>query len=161
MTGRSDEMDHPAELLALHAAGVLDAAEEASLAAHLRQCAVCTTRVGEWRGLAQALRAQQAPRLSPALVARTLRAVESVAAERGERAWNRAALGFLIAFGWTLTVSVWLLFKLVGGAMRPLVEGPLASAGLWFAGYLVVGWVVAGAAATLLGRRAQEEGRAV
>ena len=75
-------MDHPEELLALHAAGVLDAAEEAALTAHLRAVrSVHCSRVAEWRGLAQALRAQQAPRLSPALVARTLQAVESVEAE--------------------------------------------------------------------------------
>jgi anti-sigma factor RsiW len=161
MTATRDELEHPEELLALYAAGVLDAAEEAALMAHLRACTACTQRVAEWRNLAQSLRAEQAPRLSPGLVARTLRAVASVAAERGERTWNRAALGFLVAFAWTLTLSAWLLFEVVGGALKPFVERPLASAGLWFAGYLIIGWLAAGAAAALLGRRAQEEGRTV
>jgi len=53
----------------------------------------------------------------PRLLARTVEAVEERLAERSERAWNRAALGFLVAFAWTLAVASWLLFDLVTGEL--------------------------------------------
>jgi hypothetical protein len=82
-------------------------------------------------------------------------------AERTERAWNRAALGFVIAFAWTLSGVAWLVLDLLGGALALRLGRSLGSTATWYAAYLVAGWVTAGAAAVLLGRRTQEEGRIV
>lgn len=150
---------HVSDLLALAAAGVLDREEQGRVDAHLRDCADCARRARAWHGLAEGLRDLPESKPSRALVARARAAVERVKAEREERAWNRAALGFVIVFGWTLTGVGWLIFKLVMGGLALRLDRPLGPAIAWFAAYLVAGWVAAGAAALLLGRRAQQEGR--
>jgi anti-sigma factor RsiW len=151
--------DHVTDLLALAAAGALDPEEQQRVDAHLRDCPECARRGEPWRGLAGGLRHLPSPAPSPGLVARTRAAVERRRAEREERAWNRAALGFLIMFGWTLTGVAWLLLELLVGQLAVRFDRPLGPTIAWFAGYLVVGWAAAAAATVLLGRRTQEEGR--
>ena len=102
-----------------------------------------------------------APRPSRALVARTVAAVEERLAERAERLWNRAALGFLVAFAWTLAVVAWLLVDLVRGELALRLGSSMAPTAAWYAAYVIAGWLTAGAAAVLLGRRSHEEGRTV
>ena len=152
---------HVSELLALAAARALDPAEEARVESHLRECAACAGEAAEWRRLAEGLGRLSAPRPSRALVARTVEAVEALLAERAERAWNRAALGFLVAFAWTLAVVSWLVVDLVTGALALRLSHPVGPAAAWYAVYVAAGWVAAGAAAVLLGRSADEEGRTV
>jgi anti-sigma factor RsiW len=150
--------DHVRELLALAAAGALDPGDERRVAAHLGECAACAAEAAEWRRLAQELGRLPAPKASPGLVARTVQAVEERLAERAEQAWNRAALGFLVAFAWTLAVVAWLAFDLVAGGLAAWLGGPIGPTAAWYGAYLVAGWLSAGAAAVLLGRRSQEEG---
>jgi anti-sigma factor RsiW len=153
--------DHPRELLALAAAGVLDPAEAARVETHVASCAACATEAARWRRLAEDLGRMGAPRPSRALVARTTEAVESRFAERAEQAWNRAALGFLVAFAWTLAVLAWVMLDLVAGGLARQLERPAAATAWLYGMYLVAGWLTAGATAVLLGRRAREEGRTV
>jgi anti-sigma factor RsiW len=153
--------EHVTDRLPLEAAGALDPDEAARVAAHLRECAACATRAAEWRALVEGLREMPPARPSPALLARTQRTIEWQLAERTERAWNRAALGFVIAFAWTLSGVAWLVLDLLGGELALRLGRPLGSTATWYAAYLVAGWVTAGAAAVLLGRRTQEEGRIV
>ena len=68
-------------------------------------------------------------------------AIERRQAEREEQTWNRAALGFLIVFGWTLTGVAWLLLKLVVGELALHVDRPLGPTAAWFTAYLVIGWL--------------------
>lgn len=152
---------HVRDRLALAAARALDPAEEARVEAHLRECEACAAEAGEWRRLAERLGRLGAPRPSRALLARTVEAVEERLAERSERAWNRAALGFLVAFAWTLAVASWLLFDLVTGELALRLDRAVGPTAAWYAAYMVAGWLTAGAAAALLGRRAPEEGRTV
>jgi anti-sigma factor RsiW len=152
---------HVKELLALAAARALDPAETTRVEAHLAGCAECARDAEEWRRLAEGLGRLPAPRPSRALVARTVEAVEARLAERSERAWNRAALGFLVAFAWTLAVVSWLLIDLVTGVLALRLDRPVGPTAAWYAVYVIAGWLTAGTAATLLGRRAPEEGRTV
>jgi anti-sigma factor RsiW len=152
---------HVTELLALAAAGALEPAETARVEAHLRECATCAAEAEQWRVLAEGLERMSAPRPSRALVARTAVAVEERLAEGIERAWNRAALGFLVAFGWTLAVVAWLLVDLVRGELLLRLGSGLLPTAAWYAAYVIAGWLTAGAAAVLLGRGAREEGRTV
>ena len=92
-------------------------------------------------------------------MARTVEAVELRLAERAERAWNRAALGFLVAFAWTLAVLSWLVIDLVSGGLALRLDRPVAGAAAWYAAYVLTGWLAAGVAAALVGRRVQEQGR--
>jgi len=147
------------ELLRLDAAGTLEPAESARLAAHLGECAACAAEAASWRGLADELRRLPAPRPSRALVARTRATVETQLLERAEQLWNRAALGFLVAFAWTLVVVTWLVLDLVTGEVALRLHRPVGSTTVWYAAYLGVGWLSASAAAVLLGRRSREEGR--
>ena len=152
---------HVTDRLALAAARALDPAEEARVEAHLRECAACASEADEWRRLTEQLARMAAPRPSRALVARTIEAVEERLAERAERRWNRAALGFLVAFAWTLAVVGWLVADLVRGELALRLGSAMAPTAVWYAAYVVAGWLTAGAAAVLLGRSAREEGRTV
>jgi predicted anti-sigma-YlaC factor YlaD len=152
---------HVTDRLPLAAAGALDPAVAARVEAHLRDCAACATEAGEWRRLAEGLGRMQVPRPSRALVARTVAAVEERLAERAERRWNRAALGFLVGFAWTLAVVAWLLVDLVRGELALRLGSSMAPTAAWYAAYVIAGWLTAGAAAVLLGRSAREEGRTV
>jgi anti-sigma factor RsiW len=152
---------HPGDLLALRAARALEPAEDARVEAHLRDCAACAAEAAEWRRLVEGLERLPAPRPSRALVARTAQAVEERLAEGSERRWNRAALGFLVAFAWTLAVVAWLLVDLVRGELALRLGSSMAPTAAWYAAYVVAGWLTAGAAAALLGRGAREEGRTV
>jgi anti-sigma factor RsiW len=153
--------DHVLDLLALAAAGALSPEEEARLAAHLGECAECAVRAGEWRALGEGLRDLAAPRPSPGLMARTREAVERRRAEREEQAWNRGAIGFLIVFGWTVSVVIWFVFELLLGGAAALLDRPLGPTALWFSLYLGAGWLAAAAATVLLGRHTRQEGRPV
>jgi anti-sigma factor RsiW len=153
--------DHVSDRLALAAAGALDPAEQARVEAHLGVCPTCAAEAAEWRGLAAGLRALPAPRPSGALVMRTVAGVEKLLAERSERAWSRAALGFLVGFAWTLTVVSWLFLDLVTGDLALRLGRSLGSTTAWYVTYVAAGWLTAGAAAVLLGRSARDEGRTV
>ena len=134
-------------------------AEQEAVAAHLRECAACAAEADEWRRLAEGLARLPSPRPSRALVARTVEAIEESLAERSEQAWNRAALGFVIAFAWTMAVVSWLLLDLLTGALAMRLDRPVGPTAAWYAAYVVVGWLTAGASAALLSRRPQVEGR--
>jgi anti-sigma factor RsiW len=153
--------DHVSDRLALAAARALDPTEEARVVAHLRTCPACAGEAAEWRRLAEELGEMPAPRPSRALVARTVERVEALLAERSEQAWNRAALGFLVAFAWTLAVVSWLVVDLVTGELALRFQRPVGPAAAWYAAYLMAGWLSAGAATVLLGRGASSEGRTV
>jgi anti-sigma factor RsiW len=147
---------HPAELLALAAAGALDAADAEQVRDHVAQCPACAGELESWSSLARELASQPPPRPSPDLVVRTLRAVERQLAERQERAWNRAALGFLVAFGWMLMLIAWVALDLVSGGIAAWFARPVESTAAWYAAYLAAGWLTSGAAAVLLGRKQEE-----
>lgn len=152
---------HVADRLAALAAGGLDRAEALAVEDHLRGCAACAAERDAWRHLAQGLARLPSPRPSPALVARTRAAVEARLAERAERAWNRAALGFLVAFAWTLTVGAWWLIDLLRGALVLRLGSAVAPTTAWYGAYVVGGWLAAATAAVLLGRRATTEERRI
>jgi anti-sigma factor RsiW len=150
---------HVSELLPLAAAGALDAREQAQVAAHLDACEACAREALAWRRVATGLREQHVPPPSRALVARTVEAVELRLAERAGRAWNRAALGFLVAFAWTLAVLSWVVIDLVAGGLALRLDRPVGPTAAWYAAYVLTGWLAAGVTAALVGRRAQEQGR--
>jgi anti-sigma factor RsiW len=150
---------HVTELLPLAAAGALEPDETARLAAHLATCEACAREAAVWRRLAEGLGQLPASRPSRALVARTREAVEGRLAERAERAWNRAALGFLVAFAWTLVVLSWFVFDFVAGGLALQLGRPVGPTVAWYGAYVAAGWLTAGVAAVVVGRRTPEEGR--
>jgi hypothetical protein len=127
----------------------------------VRERAACGAEAAAWGAMAAELRRATAPRPSVALAARTRAAVEARFAARAERAWNRAAIGFAVAFAWTLAVGAWLLLDLLRGELALRLGASVAPTAGWYAAYTLTGWLTAGAAAMLLGRRAPSEGRVV
>ena len=150
---------HVTQFLALAAAGALDPAEAACVEEHVRECGACAAEAAEWSRLTEGLGRMPSPRPSRALVAHTAEAVEERLAERSERAWNRAALGFAVAFAWTMAVVSWLLLDLLTGELALRLDRPVGPTAAWYAAYVIAGWLTAGVAAALLGRRTPEEGR--
>jgi len=150
---------HVTDRLPLAAAGALDPEEATRVDEHLRECAACASEARAWRRLAEQLGRLPSPRPSRALVARTVEAVEERLAERREIAWNQAALGFAVAFAWTMAVVAWLLLDLLRGELALHLDRPVGPTAAWYAAYVIAGWLTAGVAAALLGRRTQEEGR--
>lgn len=151
--------DHVAGRLALAAAAELDAEERTRVESHLRECPACAGEAAAWRRLAEELGRLPAPKAPRALVERTRAAVEDRLGERAEQAWNRVALGFLVAFAWTTAVAAWLVLDLLAGGLALWLARPVVSTAALYAAYLVAGWMAAGAAAVLIGRRAREQGR--
>jgi len=147
------------EVLALEAAGALDPQERARVAAHLAGCDACAHEAEAWRALARGLAELPTARPEPTLVARTVEAVEARLAERAERRFNRAVLGFLIGFAWTLAVLSWFVFELLAGSLALRLGRPIGSVAAWYAAYVAAGWLAAVVAAALVGRRAPWEGR--
>lgn len=150
---------HVTGLLPLAAAGALEPDESARVELHLLECAACASEAAAWRGMAEELARLPAPRPSQALIARTVERVEEHLAARADRAWNRAALTFLVAFAWTLAVLTWLATDLVNGVLALRLGRSVGSAAAWYAAYVIAGWMTAGVTALLLGRDAREEGR--
>ena len=151
---------HVHDRLPLAAAGALeDEAEARRVEAHLAECAECAADAAAWATLSGELRRLPSPRLPAALAARTRAGVEARFAARAERAWNRAALGFAVAFAWTIAVGAWLLLDLLRGELALRLGTSVAPTAGWYAAYVLTGWLTAGAAAVLLGRRARSEGR--
>ncbi len=139
---------HLGERLGLAAAGLLAPAEAAAVEAHLRDCAACAAEAASWRGPVEELRARPLAAVPPALAARV-----------AEQAWNRAALGFLMAFAWTMTVAAWFALDLVRGELALRLGTTLAPTAAWYGAYVLAGWLSALAATVLLGRRGLAEGR--
>jgi anti-sigma factor RsiW len=152
---------HVTDLLPLAAAGALDPVEAQQVERHLRECPACAGEAAAWRLLGEGLGRLPAPKPPPALVARAVEAVERRLAERAERTWNAAALGFAVAFAWTMAAVAWLLLDLVSGELALRLERPVGPTAAWYAAYVVGGWLTAGVAAALLGRHTQQEGRIV
>lgn len=149
--------DHPTEALL---AAALDPAEHRLVLDHAACCPSCGAELARWRHLTERLADLPAPRPSASLVALTVSTVEGRLVERAERRWNRAALAFAVAFAWTLTVSSWLLADLLHGELALRLGTSIGPAAAWYAGYVAMGWLTAGVAASLLGRAPREEGRA-
>ena len=153
--------EHVTDLLAPFAAGALEAAEQSRIDAHLATCPSCASEAAGWRDLALKLRSLPSRPPSQALLTRTMESVERRLAERSERAWSQAALGFLVAFAWTLTVVSWMFLDLVTGGLALRLGRSLGPTAAWYAAYVAAGWLTAGVAAVLLGRSERDEGRTV
>lgn len=151
------ENEHSAvrELLALAAAGVLDAAEQRRVDGHLARCEACRL---EYRGLGRitkALQEQPMPQLPAGLLLATRRMLEARAQHQRERRRNHISLGVLAVLGWTTMLLNWPLLR---WAEAPLTSWfNLSSTQFtWCCGlYVIAAWVGTILAAALLGQKYQ------
>src|ERR1035438_8353450 len=126
------------QLLALSAAGLLDAGEERLVREHARQCAACAGELDEFGALSAGLRALPVPQPPPDLVRRTsmLMAVEAARRQGAFLAGGSAifALAFVLLIGQTLRILagdsaalMWLLWALVTSVLGAASAIVLAS----------------------------------
>ena len=138
--------DEIQELLALSAAGVLDAAGERRVRAHAAECAECAGRLETLAELAAALGALPPPVMPPGLVLRTQARVEAELAAEGDRRQSLRLAAAAGVFAWVLAGAGWYAWSTLAGG------GVLA----WLALFMIPAWI-GGAAAALLGPRRRLE----
>ena len=93
------------ELLALAAAGALDASEERALREHLSTCADCAAEMQAWQATTGALRGLPAPLPRIEAVQRTQAAAMHALAVAQEKRERRNGLALAIAASWLVTTA--------------------------------------------------------
>lgn len=141
------------KLLVLAASGVLDAGEQRRVDEHLRSCAECTAERDVWSALSVAIREVPAPELPEGLVARTTDRLRREQATRSERRWSDAIMAFLLLLGWTVSLLLWFVWRMVTGGGLVVVGLSLDSPVVWVGATTVLAWLTAGAAAAVLAFR--------
>lgn len=131
------------QLLALSAAGLLDAAEERLVREHARQCARCTAKLDDYAALSAGLSALPCPLPLPDLLRRTN---SLVAAELDRRQ------GAAFASGAAIFAFVFVL--LIGQTLRMVAGDSVALA--WLAWALISSVFGAASAVVLASRRRLE-----
>lgn len=137
-------------LLPLAAAGALGAEEQRGLESHLRDCNLCAAELQTYQLIGQALARTPLPPLPERLLERTRARILRQEAARFERRWSDMILACLMLFGWTVTLTVWLLWRVMTGG-GGLLDFSLRSMAMWLGGTTLLAWLTAGAAAILLG----------
>ncbi len=155
------EHDEIRELLALAAAGALDANEEERIARHMRSCALCSEELDSWKQMALGLRRLPTPQAPRGLVERARARAEARLVEEAEHRWNRSVMIFLIVFAWALTLMSWPVARLLSRGLLGLLDPRLSQAWIGFAGFTTLAWLGGGAAAILLALRQRREGRMI
>jgi hypothetical protein len=104
------------QLLALSAAGVLDAADEGRVRQHVHQCAECATALDDLAAVSADLGRLPAPMAPPDLLARTeARVAAELAAPAGLRHGALLAVGAGL-FAWMAALTTWGLYRFLAGS---------------------------------------------
>ena len=136
------------QLLALSAAGLLEAADERGVREHVHECAECATALDELAAVSADLSRLPAPIAPADLLARTeARVAAELAAQAGLRHGALLAVGAGL-FAWMATLAPWGLYRLLTGS-----AGWLA----WLLLTTVPAYTAAGAVAGLFASRRRLE----
>ena len=100
-------------LLALAAAGALDAHEEQIVEQHVRECAACATEQENFSQIGAALRRMPTPQPRASVVEHARAQAQIRLAEEFEHRWNRGVIAGLVLLAWVLTAVSWPVFKVV------------------------------------------------
>jgi len=140
------------QVLPLAAAGSLGPDEVRRVEEHVRTCELCRTDLETWSLYAQGLRKLPQPSASAGLMERTRARIiqeQAVAAGRRRHAW---LLGALAAFGWTISLAVWVVARALTGGVFTVMGVNLVNGLAWSLVSTVLAWTTAAAAAIMLGR---------
>jgi len=136
------------QLLALSAAGLLDAADERRVREHVHECAECSAALEELAAVSANLGRLPAPMAPPDLLART---EARVAAEMADRAGLRHGAILAVGaglFAWMAALATWGVYRLLTGS-----AGWLA----WLMLTTVPAYMAAGAVAVMFASRRRLE----
>jgi hypothetical protein len=136
------------QLLALSAAGLLDAADDRRVREHVHQCAECATALDDLAAVSADLGRLPAPMAPPDLLARTqARVAAELAAQAGLRHGALLAVGAGL-FAWMAALTTWGLYRFLAGS-----AGWLA----WLMLTTVPAYMAAGAVAVMFASRRRLE----
>jgi len=145
-----------APLLALSAAGLLDADEERAVREHVRECPACAARLESLGNLAGALSALPAPAPPADLALRTqgrlAAELDSVAERR--RGGVLALAGAALA--WISWFALWELYRILTGGIDSLLRLQWPNVWVWLAISMFMVSLAAPAAAALARARRRE-----
>jgi anti-sigma factor RsiW len=154
-----NEHDEIRDLLALAAAGGLDAETERRMEEHLGQCAECRTELDSWQQLTGALKRMPTPQAPLGLVERTRRILEARAVAQADHRRRWVALSVLTALAWIFSFVSWLVFQMLGGRLAQALDLSSTAITMAWIGYTMISWLTTGAVAAALGKsHRQEEG---
>lgn len=151
------EHDQIRELLALAAAGALDADEESRLAAHLRSCAACAAELNSFQEMGAVLRRLPTPQAPATLVARTISAAQSRLAEESTRRSERKLIVLAVVFSWVFVALSWPLAQFAARGWTSLVGLGFEQGWENFAVFTALCWTAGAVAAAALAKRRQQE----
>jgi hypothetical protein len=136
------------QLLALSAAGLLEAADERRVREHVHKCAECSTALDELAAVSADLCRLPTPIAPPDLLARTqARVAAELAAQAGLRHGAILAVGASL-FAWMAALATWGLYRFLTGS-----AGWLA----WLVLTTVPAYMAAGAVAIMFASRRRLE----
>lgn len=153
----TNEHDAVREFLPLAAAGVLDAAEEARLTAHIRLCPDCDANLGAWQQLGAGLRRIPTPRASSALIERTIALTQSRLTQESDRRSERRIVTLVLIFSWAFVAISWPLAQLLAHGWESLLGFGFEQGWENFVVFTAICWMSGGAAAVLLAMRRSRE----
>ena len=102
-------------LLALSAAGLLDADGERRVREHIRECPECAAALAGLAALAAGLSAMPSPKPSAALLARTQARVTAQLAARRDRISGTVLAVAGCGCGWVVSLAMWGAWDALGG----------------------------------------------
>jgi hypothetical protein len=146
------------DLLALSAAGLLEAAEERRVREHVRECEECRDVLAEFGDLGRELNGLGVPQPSEDLLLRTQAAVAAEAAGRSH-GWRDAFLGAgLGMFGWIWALGVWAVWRYAMGGREALLHVDMTGFAGWCVLSLFTILIAAPTAAAVTVLRRRKEG---
>jgi len=150
------EHDSIAEMLALAAAGGLDAAGQRRVDEHARECPACRRELEIWSVYSLGLGRLPQPAVPAQLAERTRARVWQERAAVADRRWNELMLAALAMFAWTVGLTFWFLMRVLTGGALMVMGANLVRLGTWSAISTILVWLTAAVAAMALGRRRRE-----
>lgn len=153
--------EHPKfrELLALAAAGVLDASEEQPLAAHVGVCPDCAASLDRWQQIGASLRRIPTPQAPAALVSRTILLAQTRLAEESTRRTERRMMALMLVFSWAFVAVSWPLAQLFAHGWESLLGFSFEQGWKNFVIFTSFCWLAGAAAAILLAMRRSRQRR--
>lgn len=150
------EHESIAKMLALAAAGALDAAEQRRLEEHARECPACRRELEIWSVYSTGLGRLPQPSIPAQLMERTRARIWQERAATADRRWNELMLAALAMFAWTVGLTFWFLARVLTGGALVIMGTNLVRLGTWSAASTVLVWLTAAVAAMVLGKRRRE-----
>ena len=137
-------------MLALAAAGALDAADSTRVERHASACEECRRELKIWGLYAQGLQHLPQPSLPADLRLSTQRLILAGAASPRR---DHLTLGALALFGWASSLSMWVLARVFTGGAVNVFGVNLVNGFTWLVTSSILAWVTAATAAAMLQTR--------